>query len=410
VYDEQDGRFVFGVIDTDRILNSTRAPRLLVAVSKSELPDSASTWNFLAFNSSITVRSLPTFPDYIGLKVDDKVIYVTSSLFTYQTPTVLIGSRLWVIDKGVIGGFYSGASPIVRGPYDIFQEAGGTPRTALPAQMHGSSAARGSIGTFVASIEYFVSSYVLNIFTISNPLGNIVFTRTSFVVGLLSQNIGRSNVPQLGTTTPLEVLTSRVNDVVWRDNKLWVTLTVTPPDPNRATSYWFRIDTTGGIITIEAPGSLFGTSFSAGTHTFFPAVEINQKGEVAFGYGASSPTMYAGAYGSLLLGTNELPFVVKRGQDYFVRTDENVNGWGSFSSISVDPNDNSFWIFNQFADTRGTVNSTTGEDGRWGTAWARVYCNATVCIACTLIFYIFDENGIDRFIDFVAPFVLLGFN
>jgi hypothetical protein len=381
VYDEHNGRFVVVAIDSDNV-NASSSSRVLLAVSKNELPDSGSAWNFLAISASFTINGRSTFVDYPGLEVDDKVVYITANLLTYGTPVALIGSRLWILDKGVANGFYGGASALIRGPYDPYQD-GGAPRTTLPAQIHGASDMRGSIGTFLVAMEPFSTSVILNVFTVNNVLNNVAITRNTLNVGPISQSSSISNVPQLGTTSPLVVFNSRINDAVWRDNKLWVSATVTPSGSTRASSYWIRMDTTSGIITIEAQGTFAGDSFSPGTHTFSPAVDINQKGEVAFGYGASSPTMYAGAYGSLLLGATELPFVVQRGRDYFIRSEalgSGINYWGAYSSISVDPNDNSFWIFNQFADTRGSVNLTTGEDGRWGTAWARVYCNATVCI------------------------------
>ena len=39
----------------------------------------------------------------------------------------------------------------------------------------------------------------------------------------------------------------------------------------------------------------------------------------------------------------------------------------------MDPKeDTKFWIFNEFADTRGTPTHGGTQDGRWGTAWARI--------------------------------------
>ena len=43
------------------------------------------------------------------------------------------------------------------------------------------------------------------------------------------------------------------------------------------------------------------------------------------------------------------------------------NRWGDYSGASIDPSDGSFWIFNEYAMSRGT--SFGGEDGRWKTAW-----------------------------------------
>jgi hypothetical protein len=131
---------------------------------------------------------------------------------------------------------------------------------------------------------------------------------------------------------------------------------------------------------------------------------VNQQGYVAFGYSASSPTLYVGAYGSLLSGTTELPFTIQGGLDYYIRTSGNGrNLWGQThsASISVDPVDDSFWIFNQFADIRGSVDTANGDDGRWGTVWARVYCTAPVCVTCCSFFLVslqmMDSNSCSVF-------------
>jgi hypothetical protein len=39
---------------------------------------------------------------------------------------------------------------------------------------------------------------------------------------------------------------------------------------------------------------------------------------------------------------------VKSGLDPYVRTGSGANGWGGYSDISVDPTDDSFWVFNQY--------------------------------------------------------------
>ncbi len=46
------------------------------------------------------------------------------------------------------------------------------------------------------------------------------------------------------------------------------------------------------------------------------------------------------------------------------------NRWGDYSGTSVDPSTQSFYLFNQYALTRGTLFG--GEDGRWGTSFGLV--------------------------------------
>ena len=66
---------------------------------------------------------------------------------------------------------------------------------------------------------------------------------------------------------------------------------------------------------------------------------------------------------------------VRDGVAPYVRTfGGSRNRWGDYSGISVDPaNNDTFWVFNQYAETPGTPTGAPGgpESGRWGTAWAR---------------------------------------
>lgn len=61
------------------------------------------------------------------------------------------------------------------------------------------------------------------------------------------------------------------------------------------------------------------------------------------------------------------------GLDYYVRTftsgSTGRNRWGDYTATVVDPLDDSFWTFNEYALTRGTAFG--GEDGRWGTRWGK---------------------------------------
>lgn len=374
VYDEHAQRFI--VIGLQR--NATNFSRILLAVSKNERPDSVSDWNMFSMNSAETINGLDSWADYPGFEVDEEAVYITASMFTFSTRSFQ-GVRLWIVDKGVSGGFYGGGPTTSFGPYNPYL-SGGTPDTTMPAQVHGQSGAGSTIGTFLVSSPLFSDGTVnIQIFTIRNPLGNVTFSFSQLSLGKISQdNFVIPDAPQLGSTILIETNDARTLDSVWRNNKLWMTFMINPRTPdidaNQATAHWVRIDTTNGIFTLEAHSNLGGEIFSNQTSTYFAAVALNAQGQVAFGYAASSPTMYAGAYGTIFLGMQEYNFVVQNGLDYYTRNfGGSRNRWGDYTGISVDPTDNSFWIFNQFADIRGSPD-TYGEDGRWATAWARVSC------------------------------------
>ena len=146
----------------------------------------------------------------------------------------------------------------------------------------------------------------------------------------------------------------------------------------------FKLDTSAvlgsaspaGLITLADQGNIGGEDIAPDTTTFFPSVAVNRAGAVKFGFSASAETIFAGAFATRRGATDPLGTVrptetIKAGKDSYIRTfDGPRNRWGDYSGISVDPSkDDFFWVFNEFADTRGTP--LGGEDGRWGTAWGR---------------------------------------
>jgi hypothetical protein len=373
VYDEHAQRFV--VVGLERNAGASIS-RILLAVSKNELPVAANDWYMAAINSALTISGVNSWADYPGFEVDEEAVYITANMFSFSSSTFQ-GSYLWIVNKGVSGGFYGGGS-VTFATYNPYQNFLGISTTTMPAQIHGSGGAGISIGTFlVSTLVYGDGSIDVQIITVQNPLGAATFTLNTVELGQITQVSGIPDCPQLGSTMLIEANDYRILDAVWQNDKLWLTHTMVPlasdVNANQATAHWVRINTS--TYTLEAQGNLGGETFSAQTSTTFPAVAVNSQGQVAFGYAASSPTIYAGAYGSIFLGNVEHPFTVKSGLDFYVRTFSGTrNRWGDYTGISVDPTDGSFWIFNQFADVRAGALDGFGGSGRWGTVWARVIC------------------------------------
>ncbi|RMF56368.1 MAG: T9SS C-terminal target domain-containing protein, partial [Calditrichaeota bacterium] len=145
----------------------------------------------------------------------------------------------------------------------------------------------------------------------------------------------------------------------------------------QTTAHWFKLNTDAtGFASFADQGDIGGEDIAPGTFTFFPSVAVNKKDEVKFGFSASAATIFAGAFVTGRQpgdapGTVQGAETVHAGEDSYVRTfGGSRNRWGDYSGIAVDPDNDKFWVFNEFADTRGTPTGG-GEDGRWGTAWAR---------------------------------------
>jgi hypothetical protein len=362
VYDEHEGRFVVVVIQQG---DSGEVSRFFLAVSKGEAPDRANDWYQININSDVVIDGVNCWADYPGFEVDEEAVYITGNMFGFAGGS--FGVRLWVLDKN----FYSGQSGSVTRYNPYFDD--GVDVTTMPAQVHGRGGVGSSVGTF------FVGYYVANdgtskvqIYTLFNPLGA---TPTYTIQTINLGAIDTGSVPlatQRGSTARIDASDGRALDAVWRANKLWMTTTINPlagPNAGQATAYWVRMDTSGGVVTLAAQDNLGGEGISSGTHTFYPAVAVNRRGQVAFGYSASSPTIYAGAFvalGDYPAGSSEQSFTVQSGKDSYAD-----DRWGDYTGISVDPTDGSFWVFNQYAEIR------VG-NGRWGTVWGRLACPAPV--------------------------------
>lgn len=394
VYDHYADRFV--VVALERWSTSLGDPsnesRILVAVSRTPAPATATgaDWFFMAIDSKLNIGGTDYWADYPGFEVDEEAVYVTTNMYPFSGGTNV--SRLWIIDKGLLsGGFYSGGpplwsvyNPIPNGFFDT---------TLMPALVFGNGGVGPGIGTFLVGYNSLTTGgpgghEFAQVIRVDNPLGAVTFTGEFVDVGDLEDVGGIYGLPPIPDAPqnagPVGIATndSRALDAVWRNNSLWFTVTIVPNvgyDPvnaGQATAHWFRFDTSAipGPITVADQGDIGGEDIAQGTFTFFPSVAVNGNGDAKFGFAASAPTIYCGAYmagreAGDPPGTVQAAGPVQAGQDYYVRTfGTGVNRWGDYSGASVDPSDDStFWIFNEFADARGT--GTPPEDGRWGTAW-----------------------------------------
>jgi hypothetical protein len=233
----------------------------------------------------------------------------------------------------------------------------------------------------------------VQVINVEDPLGSPVFTSQFINLGDIDPVAAAlADAPQPdnglpGSPDDIEVNDRRTLNAVWRNDNLWISTTITPSsgtDAGETTAHWIKLDTsTLSLITLADQGSIGGEDIATGTYTYFPSIAVNENEEVAIGFSASAPTVYAGAYfvtreAGDSAGTTSSSQTVKTGVDTYVRTfGGGRNRWGDYSGSAVDPFDGCLWVYNQWADTRAFSRPDT-ENGRWGTAYARTCaCNAT---------------------------------
>ena len=226
----------------------------------------------------------------------------------------------------------------------------------------------------------------VHVIRVSNSLTAPTFTGALVSLTDIDNTTGSYlNAPQLGTATLINTNDRKYQNAVWRSNALWAAFTVVPNsgvNAGQVTAHWLKINTTTlNSLVVSDQGDIGGEDIATGTYSFFPSIAVNSSGDAIIGFSASATTIYPGAYyvgrySTTPAGTVLASQIFKLGSDYYYRAFGGTrNRWGDYSGSSVDPSDDqTFYIFNEYALTRGTPIS--GEDGRWGTAFGVVPTSA----------------------------------
>ncbi|MBI4536162.1 MAG: T9SS type A sorting domain-containing protein [Ignavibacteriae bacterium] len=377
IYDQYENRFLVVTLEVTDVANGDPAntSRILVAVSATD--DPTGTWFFHSINSKIFIDGADRWADYPGFAVDDKAVYITNNMFGFGGGA-FAASRLWIVHKGVVGGFYGGGSATVT-VHDPLTSAGLAQTGPLqPAHMKGTPPT--GLGTYLVSSGWAdgAGNDFLSVVVLTNPVTTPSFGNTFVALGGDIHNglAAFPNAPQMGSATQIHAGDSRCLDTEWLGGNLWGTMSVNPPtgpDAGQATAFWFKITTPA--LSLLDKGTIGGEDIATGTHTFYPSLAIDASGNVGFGFAASGSSIFPGAYWTGRLaadpaGTVRASRVLRAGVDFYVRRFGGArNRWGDYSGMSIDPANGSFWVFNEFAMARGTIIPPSGEDGRWRTAF-----------------------------------------
>jgi hypothetical protein len=393
VYDHYANRFVVVALEQT---TAPQASRILVAVSKTSSPatGTGADWWRYSINSSLTIAGFATWADYPGLEIDEDAVYITTNMFRFTN--VSAGQRLWIVHKGLAGGFYDGG-PAVSTVHDYFGAvAGSVATTTQPALVFGAGGAGPGIGTYLVAYSGLTdgTDEFVEVIRVNDPTGAVSFTGPDFVpMGNIDTASGvLPRGPQQGSAILIDTGDRRAQDAVWRNNALWVAACVNPPvgaDATQSTVHWFKIDTSAivnsgsgaNLLTLADQGDVGGNTAAPNAYTAYPSIAVNGAGEMKMDFAIFAASIFgsAGLTGRLPAdapGTTHPVTIWKAGTDWYVRTftsgSTGRNRWGDYSGIAVDPSDDRvFWLFNQFADTRGnptTVSGTT-EDGQWTNQW-----------------------------------------
>ncbi|HEY5435965.1 MAG TPA: putative Ig domain-containing protein [Candidatus Limnocylindrales bacterium] len=123
---------------------------------------------------------------------------------------------------------------------------------------------------------------------------------------------------------------------------------------------WYELrNVTSGTPTVYQQGTL---SASDGIHRWMGSIAMDQAGDIALGYSASSASVYpsiryTGWVPTDSLGTMEAESIIQAGSGSQL---QNLSRWGDYSAMSVDPVDDcTFWYTNEYLKSSGTWNWST---------------------------------------------------
>lgn len=176
-------------------------------------------------------------------------------------------------------------------------------------------------------------------------------------------------LPQLGSDQLINAVDHRMENVIFRNNKIWAVHHVFLPadNPTRAAVQWWNISPEGSIIQRGRVDDPSGTMSYA-----FATVAVNHFEDMIIGHGIFSANQFAGAGYSYKANADpdnsiRMPYQYKEGlAPYYKTFGGGRNRWGDYSATMLDPvNSVDFWVLQEYAEL------PSGGD-RWGTWWAYV--------------------------------------
>ena len=316
-------------------------------VAVSQTSDATGAYNVYAFNYG-TVQ----FNDYPKLGVGPAAYYITYNIF--NNGATFAGSKLCALDRtSMLAG-----QPATQICFQLSTAFGGV----LPSDVDGTTPPP------AGSPEYFLNfgTNSLNLWQVSNlnftnGTGTITGPTNIPVAAFAAACNGGTCVPQLGTNQKLDSLADRLMyRLAYRNFGDHEALVV---------NHSVTVGTSVGVrwYEIRSPGTS-PTIFQQGTFApdanfrWMGSAAMDHVGNLAVGYSVSSTAInpgirFTGRAPADPLGTLGTELAIQDGTGSQLA---NLNRWGDYSSISVDPVDDcTFWYTTEYLKTSGTFNWST---------------------------------------------------
>ncbi|MCA9975777.1 MAG: hypothetical protein KC413_08500, partial [Anaerolineales bacterium] len=285
--------------------------------------------------------------DYPKLGVWPDGWYMTANMFEITGAGTGFGVRVWALDRDsmLVGGSLNEVH------FDLC--TGGECGALLPSNMRGALPPAGS-PNYMATMS---PPNLLQIWELHVDWGtpaNSTFTGPVDVP--VADFVTAQSVPQLGTNTLLDSLSFRpMMQLQYRNldgvESLWLNHTVAAGDGIGGVR-WYEVQDPGGTPTLVQQS----TYQPDANHRWMGSLAVDQDGNMAVGFSASSQAMYpAIRYAGRLAG--EAPGVLAQGEATLIAgtgAQTGVARWGDYSAMTVDPTDDcTFWYTTEYYISTG---------------------------------------------------------
>lgn len=323
-YDAGSGRFF--VMALEQYSNQSW---MTFAVSDDSDPNGV--WYKYRTNSLVTIGGQKYWVDYPGIGFDGQAFYINGNLFGFSGG---FGGVLFrSIDK---------SSVLNGGTAQWTDVRNGNSGSVQATQHFGDNAA-----------PYFVehwSNTSLMMTAIRNPLTSPqIVTREVTVPNYSTPSNG---APNSGGT--IDVLDGRMINSMWRDGRLVTGHGVRPNGQNPVRSRWYEIDTRGWPESGQNPVLVQSGNIDdgSGVYTWFPAVFINNAGDIGLVTARSS----SGTYASVgYTGRTSTDPAGTMGALQIAHTgNASASGrWGDYFDMALDPDGCTFWYVGEYQQSGG---------------------------------------------------------
>ena len=348
-YDKQAGRWVLTQFSV------TGGPPFYQCIAVSTTSDATGTFHVYAFQQ-------PNFNDYPKIGVWPDAYYVTFNMFSGNS---FVGARTCAFNRSAM---LAGTAAM-----QICFQLSSSFASLLPADLDGASGATGTTAAPPAGTPNFLLNFgtnSLNLWTFhvdfTTPANSKLTGPTNIPVAAFSAACnGGSCVQQPSTNQKLDSLGDRLmyrlayRNFAGNHESLVVNHSVrvgtTKRNPFTGVR-WYELRRTpsgSGSFSVFQQGTFSPDS----TFRWMGSVGMDKTGDIAVGYSASSSSVFpairfTGRVPSDALGTLEAETSLLVGSGSQL---PNLNRWGDYSSISVDPGDDcTFFYTNEYLKRSGT--------------------------------------------------------